>query len=708
MEELPTDYEAIVVGTGLVESIYAAAAARVGKSVLHIDRNTHYSGEWAVLGLTALLDWVSQHADDGAETPPPAPAELSTRSLRHRRLVHGMVQRWAIEEGEAETDASPLRWMTDKSSDPPVPAEPEVAETSTQDQPPADGDQTVTSAVPETATDQLGEQVDQDTGAPVAQSSQEEAAPKESPETAEAPSASVEEPGSEDAAPASPEEPVEAQPAPRKAPEWTINRMKKLSRRFNIDLAPKVLYSRGALVELLISSSIARYAEFRSVGQLLTPLGDRLQPVPSSRADVFTTKHVSVVEKRLLMKLLSFCAELEKHPEEYAGFEDKPFSEFLKSRRLTHNLTHHVTHAIAMVSPETPTLEALRSTQKFLLSLGRYGNTPFLWPMYGSGEIPQCFCRLCAVFGGVYHLSRGVDAVTVDEDGALTGVVSDGQRFTCRRLVLEDAYRPETAEGGEGVSRAVIITDGPLYPPADDQVLLIRLPACDDHPGPVTVLQAGPAASAAPAGLYVIHLTCAARRSAEEDLAPAVARLQQLAVASQDDPDESPAPQTARPIRVLYSLYFSRRCGRGASAEELPENVAFCSGPDDAIGFDAAVQEARDLFTAHFPGEEFLPRAPDPEEIIFFDEPNESVVTGGAQPTETAPSGQEPGPETAENGSAAGAGDSGVGPAEKAETGTEVAVEAKEDKGEEVKSAKEGDEGAKEAAAGDGVQAETA
>ena len=76
-----------------------------------------------------------------------------------------------------------------------------------------------------------------------------------------------------------------------------------------------------------------------------------------------------------------------------AGYEEKPFSEFLRSRRLTDNLTHHVTHAIAMVTPETPTLEALRSTQKFLRSLGRYGNTPFLWPMYGSGEIPQCFCR---------------------------------------------------------------------------------------------------------------------------------------------------------------------------------------------------------------------------------------------------------------------------------------------------------------------------
>ena len=41
--------------------------------------------------------------------------------------------------------------------------------------------------------------------------------------------------------------------------------------------------------------------------------------VPSSRSDVFSSKSVSVLEKRRLMKLLTFCAEFEKHPKEYEG-----------------------------------------------------------------------------------------------------------------------------------------------------------------------------------------------------------------------------------------------------------------------------------------------------------------------------------------------------------------------------------------------------
>ena len=40
--------------------------------------------------------------------------------------------------------------------------------------------------------------------------------------------------------------------------------------------------------------------------------------------------------------------------------------------------------------------QGLKSTQRFLQSLGRYGNTAFLWPLYGSGELPQCFCRFVA------------------------------------------------------------------------------------------------------------------------------------------------------------------------------------------------------------------------------------------------------------------------------------------------------------------------
>lgn len=81
----------------------------------------------------------------------------------------------------------------------------------------------------------------------------------------------------------------------------------------------QLLFARGSLVELLISSNIARYAEFRSVTRVLTWLDGHLQPVPCSRADVFATHHVTVVEKRMLMKLLTVCMEYESSSKEFEG-----------------------------------------------------------------------------------------------------------------------------------------------------------------------------------------------------------------------------------------------------------------------------------------------------------------------------------------------------------------------------------------------------
>lgn len=53
----------------------------------------------------------------------------------------------------------------------------------------------------------------------------------------------------------------------------------------------------------------------------------------------------------------------------------------------------YVMDSVAMASPSTDFPRAVANVQKFVAGIGRYGNTPYLWTMYGSGELPQCFCR---------------------------------------------------------------------------------------------------------------------------------------------------------------------------------------------------------------------------------------------------------------------------------------------------------------------------
>ena len=52
----------------------------------------------------------------------------------------------------------------------------------------------------------------------------------------------------------------------------------------------------------------------------------------------------------------------------------------------------------------------VKAVCKHLRSLNVYGPTAFLASCYGSAELAQGFCRLCAVWGGVYMLRRGAYA----------------------------------------------------------------------------------------------------------------------------------------------------------------------------------------------------------------------------------------------------------------------------------------------------------
>ena len=91
-------------------------------------------------------------------------------------------------------------------------------------------------------------------------------------------------------------------------------------------------------------------------------------------------------------------------------------------------LRYFITDAIGILHPNATTEEVLLSNDfhyflqgleavcTFVNSTGRFGASPFLFPLYGCGELPQCFCRLCAVFGGIYCLDRPIESLILKEN----------------------------------------------------------------------------------------------------------------------------------------------------------------------------------------------------------------------------------------------------------------------------------------------------
>lgn len=434
---------------------------------------------------------------------------------------------------------------------------------------------------------------------------------------------------------------------------WNQEKIQTEYRRFNIDLAPHLLFCRGPLVDLLITSNISRYAEFRAVDRVATVKDATIKTVPCSRSDVFTNKDVNVVEKRLLMKFLASCMNYAQEPDEFKGYEEKTFLEFLKHKKLTKNLMHYVLYAIAMGDERTRCMDGVKNVERFLSSLGRFGNTPFLFPMYGNGEIPQCFCRLCAVFGGIYCLSSPTQELQFsNENGkkAFSTIDYEGHEITATNIVLGPQTigteifleAPESSSEPTKVvpdtrcvkcgalSRAIFITATPIGGHKQNTggggVVFLKLPPVEDknHSG-AFVIHLSHYSGTVPKGLFLTHITCEQVTTPEEDLAPYVNQILKTEVSeimtpSEEDTsfcDEQPLDEETIPT-ILWSCYFNiPRCIKCENFNKtVPSNVRLACGPCFELDFDASINQAKEIFKDLYPDEEFLPRAPDPDEIV--------------------------------------------------------------------------------------------
>ena len=73
------------------------------------------------------------------------------------------------------------------------------------------------------------------------------------------------------------------------------------------------------------------------------------------------------------------------------------------------------------------------------------GKSPYLYPMYGLGELPQGFARLSAIYGGTYMLDKPIDEI-VYEDGKVVGVRSGGEVARCKQVYCDPTYVPDRVQ----------------------------------------------------------------------------------------------------------------------------------------------------------------------------------------------------------------------------------------------------------------------
>lgn len=115
MDDIPDEVDVLVVGTGLTESIVAAACARVDKVVLHLDDRDYYGSQWASFSFDGLLNW----AESAQRSAGDVPAAVNDRRVDWKQPfetisnieVVSYVPAAAAETSENQSD---VEWTLDK------------------------------------------------------------------------------------------------------------------------------------------------------------------------------------------------------------------------------------------------------------------------------------------------------------------------------------------------------------------------------------------------------------------------------------------------------------------------------------------------------------------------------------------------------------------------------------------------------------------
>ncbi|KAK3743921.1 hypothetical protein RRG08_054807 [Elysia crispata] len=252
-------------------------------------------------------------------------------------------------------------------------------------------------------------------------------------------------------------------------------------REWNVDLIPKFLMANGQLVKLLIHTGVTRYLEFKSVDGSYVYKGGKIYKVPADEKEALATSLMGLFEKRRFKNFLQHVQDYNvDDPKTYKGVEPNMVAKQVYEKySLDANTQDFTGHALALFRNDEymakPCVDLIKRCRLYSDSLARYGKSPYLYPLYGLGELPQGFARLSAIYGGTYMLDKPVDEIVM-EDGHVVGVKSQGETAKCGIVVCDPTYAPDRCKKVGQVVRAICILNHPIPNTKDGQSVQIIIP----------------------------------------------------------------------------------------------------------------------------------------------------------------------------------------------------------------------------------------
>lgn len=282
-------------------------------------------------------------------------------------------------------------------------------------------------------------------------------------------------------------------------------------RDWNVDLIPKYLMADGKLVKLLIHTGVTRYLEFKSADGSFVLKSNKVYKVPADEREALASSLMGIFEKRRFRNFLQFVQNYDENDAKtWQGCDPGcSMNDVYQKFGLDANTQSFTGHALALYRDDDymncEARPTIKKVQLYSTSIAKYGKSPYLYPLYGLGELPQGFARLSAIYGGTYMLDKPAEIVY--ENGVAVGVKSGDETARCKMVVCDPSYAKDRCKKVGQVVRAICLMNHCIPNTKDAKSCQIIIPQKEAQPprkSDIYVLCVSHSQQVAPPGFYVV------------------------------------------------------------------------------------------------------------------------------------------------------------------------------------------------------------
>lgn len=241
-------------------------------------------------------------------------------------------------------------------------------------------------------------------------------------------------------------------------------------RDWNIDLIPKFVMAGGELTKILTQTNVIPYLEFTQISGSYVYRDGYIAKVPATQMEAIKSSLMGIFEKRRMRNFFEFVGNYKEDDiatHKGLNLDKNTMAEVYLKYGLETGTRDFVGHAMALWTTDDylnkPARETVERIIMYLHSVARYGKSPYIYPLYGLGELPQAFARMSAVHGGTYMLNKPVDGCEYGDDGKVIGVKSGDEVAKAPIVIGDPTYFPEKVrKTGQRVIRAMCLLNHPV------------------------------------------------------------------------------------------------------------------------------------------------------------------------------------------------------------------------------------------------------